>query len=80
MFIAPTALFHCWDDAPPFAISWAPPFIHPWANSLDGNLSDYYIAPEWIVYAVWFAFIAGVVLLPTLFVWRASRRGATYAA
>jgi hypothetical protein len=26
-------LYDCWDDAPPFAISWTPPFIHPWANS-----------------------------------------------
>ena len=47
LIIAPEHLYHCWDDAPPFLISWAPPFIHPWANSINGNLSDYFIAPEW---------------------------------
>jgi hypothetical protein len=34
---APLFLYHCWDDAPPFAVSWNPPFIHPWADSLDGR-------------------------------------------
>jgi len=72
--IAPTYLYHCWDDCPPFVISWCPPFIHPWANSTDGKLRDYYLAPEWLVYAVWIAFIVGTLLLPAVFVWRAVRR------
>ena len=37
MFVAPSCLYHCWDDAPPFVISWYPPFIHPWADSTDGK-------------------------------------------
>src|SRR5262249_32443011 len=69
---APRALYYCWDDAPPFLISWAPPFIHP--ESFDGILRDYYRAPEWVVYTLWLAFISGVVVLPALFVWRVSRR------
>jgi len=80
LFIAPTTLYHCWDEAPPFLISWTPPFIHPESNSLDGTLRDYYRAPEWIVYLVWFTFIAGVFVLPALLVWRRrSRRGVTNA-
>ena len=80
LFIAPTMLYHCWDDAPPFAISWSPPFIHPWADSLDGRLRDYYRAPEWVVYSVWFTFIGGVFVLPALLVSRRSPRGVTNAA
>jgi hypothetical protein len=75
-FIAPRMLYHCWDDAPP----WMPPFIHPESNSLDGVLRDYYRAPEWVVYTVWFAFIAGVFVLPVLLVWRRSRTGVAHAA
>jgi hypothetical protein len=73
LFIGPSCLYHCWDDAPPFVISWCPPFIHPWANSADGKLRDYYLAPEWFVYLVWFLFIAGIFLLPALLVWRLAR-------
>ncbi len=75
LIIAPEHLYHCWDDAPPFLISWAPPFIHPWANSINGNLSDYFIAPEWAVYLVWSAFVAGTFFVPALFVWRIVRNG-----
>lgn len=67
---APGHLYYCWDDA----ISWRPPFIHTWANSADGKLVDRYIAPAWVVYLVWFAFIAGVFLLPVVFAWRRERR------
>jgi hypothetical protein len=75
LLIAPTHLYHCWDDCPPFAISWCPPFIHPWANSTDGNLRDYYLAPEWLVYSVWLSCIAGIFLLPALVVWLLTRKG-----
>jgi hypothetical protein len=78
LFIAPSSLYHCWDDAPPFVISWYPPFIHPWADSTDGKLRDYYLVPEWVVYLVWLSFIAGVFLLPALVVWRAMRRRDTH--
>src|SRR5688572_2498304 len=64
LVVAPGHLYHCWDDAPPFAISWYPPFIHSQFDSLDGNLRDYYIWPEWAVYSVWFAFVAIAFLLP----------------
>jgi len=80
LFIAPNMLYHCWDDAPPFLISWMPPFIHPESNSLDGALRDYYRAPEWVVYIVWFAFVAGVFVLPALLVLRRSQREVTNAA
>src|SRR5882762_7891018 len=73
--IAPVGLYHCWDDAPPFAISWCPPFIHPWADSLDGKLRDYFIAPGWLVYSVWLLFIAGVFVVPAFGVWRFMKRG-----
>ena len=75
MLVAPGHLYYCWDDIPPFGISWHPPFIHPWANSADGKLRDYYIAPEWIVYLVWFLFITGAFLLPALYALRHMRRG-----
>jgi hypothetical protein len=75
LFIAPAHLYHCWDDAPPFLISWHPPFIHPWANSMDGNLRDYFIWPEWSVYLVWFSFVVGVFLFPVFGAWRFVRRG-----
>ena len=68
--VAPLCLYHCWDDAPPFAISWHPPFIHPWANSADGKLADYFISPEWVVYTVWVLFVVGIFILPALAVWR----------
>ena len=77
LVIAPTHLYHCWDDCPPFVISWCPPFIHPWANSMDGNLRDYYLAPEWLVYLVWLSFIAGIFLLPAFVAWRLGRKGDT---
>ncbi len=64
--IAPWKLYHCWDDAAPFLISWSPPFIHPWADSTDGVLRDYYLVPEWMVYGTWYGFIAGALLLPTI--------------
>lgn len=80
LFIAPTTLYYCWDDAPPFLISWAPPFIHPEFNSLDGNLRDYYRVPEWAVYTVWFTFISGVFVIPALLVWRRPKSGGTRAA
>ena len=73
LFVGPRCLYHCWDDAPPFVISWWPPFIHQWANSTDGKLRDYYLVPEWLVYLVWLLFIAGIFLLPALFVWRLAR-------
>ncbi|HEV2207362.1 MAG TPA: hypothetical protein VG167_01200 [Verrucomicrobiae bacterium] len=73
LVVAPNYLYHCWDDAPPFVISWFPPFIHPWANSADGNLRDYYLAPEWVVYLVWLTFIAGIFVLPALVTWRRLR-------
>ena len=75
MFIAPEHLYYCWDDVPPFLISWCPPFIHPWANSLDGNLRDYYIWPEWAVYAAWYGFLTGIFLFPALLTWLFVRRG-----
>lgn len=63
-FIAPEHLYHCWDDAPPFMVSWLPPFIHSWANSTDGKLSDFFIWPAWSVYLVWIGFVAGTLLIP----------------
>jgi hypothetical protein len=74
-FIAPSCLYHCWDDAPPFVISWYPPFIHPSAASTDGKPRDYYLAPEWLVYLVWVLFIVGVFVAPALVVWRVARKG-----
>lgn len=74
LFIAPNYLYHCWDDAPPILTSWFPPFIHPRANSTDGKLRDYYLAPEWCVYLVWLLFIAGIFLVPALVVWRRKRK------
>lgn len=68
--LAPSCLYYCWDDAPPFAVSWYPPFIHPWADSVDGALRDFYRVPEWLVYTVWLAFIAGVFLVPAFVIWR----------
>jgi hypothetical protein len=62
--IAPERLYHCWDDFPPFLVSWHPPFIHPWANSADGNLRDGFIWPAWSVYLVWTVLAAGVFLIP----------------
>jgi hypothetical protein len=62
--IAPNYLYHCWDDVPLFGVSWHPPFIHPWANSADGQLFDYYRVPEPLVYGVWLLFIAGVFVAP----------------
>ena len=76
--VAPGHLYYCWDDAPPFLVSWYPPFIHPWANSTDGKLVDYYIAPGWVVYLVWFSFVAGVFLLPAVYAWRGGRRRGAY--
>ncbi len=78
LVIGPSCLYHCWDDAPPFVISWCPPFIHAWANSSDRNLRDYYVAPEWIVYLVWLSFIAGILLFPTLVAWRTPRNAAAH--
>jgi hypothetical protein len=72
--IAPEHLYHCWDDAPPFLISWCPPFIHPWANSTDGNLRDYFIWPGWAVYALWLAFLAAIFLIPAFVAWRVRRK------
>lgn len=66
LIIAPERLYHCWDDAPPLVISWFPPFVHPWANSADGLLRDYYIWPEWVVYATWFVIVAVAFLLPAM--------------
>ena len=66
LLIAPNYLYHCWDDAPPILISWRPPFIHPRANTADGKLQDYYLAPAWIVYGVWFAFVAATLLSPAM--------------
>ena len=68
--LAPSCLYYCWDDAPPFAGSWYPPFIHLWADSLDGKLHDFYRVPEWLVYSVWLLFIAGVLLVPAFVIWR----------
>jgi len=62
--IAPEHLYHCWDDAPPFMVSWYPPFIHPWANSVEGNLRDYFVWPAWSVYLIWSVFAAGTFLVP----------------
>jgi len=78
LLVAPSHLYHCWDDAPPFVISWYPPFIHAWADSADGKLRDYYLVPEWVVYLVWLLFIAGIVVVPALVVWRLARNGDTY--
>ncbi len=75
LIVGPTLLYHCWDDAWPFVISWVPPFIHPWANSADGNLRDYYFVARWLVYLVWCSLIVGVLLLPALIVWRVARKG-----
>ena len=79
--LAPGRLYYCWDDAPPFLVSWYPPFIHLWANSTDGKLIDKYLVPGFVVYLVWFSFLAGAFLLPAIFAWRrGGRRGAHYAA
>ena len=72
--VAPGHLYYCWDDAPPFLISWYPPFIHTWANSTDGKLIDKYLVPGWVVYLVWFSFLACAFLLPAIFAWRRGRR------
>jgi hypothetical protein len=72
LMLAPDRLYHCWDDAPPLAISWFPPFIHPQANT--GTLRDYFIWPSWAAYLTWFAFVAGAVLLPACVVWFHQRR------
>lgn len=72
--IAPDHLYHCWDDAPPFVISWFPPFIHPWANSPEGNLRDYYIWPGWSVYTIWVLLIAIAFSLPAVLICRKDRR------
>ena len=61
---APDHLYHCWDDAPPFMVSWLPPFIHPWANSMDGQLRDYFIWPAWSVYLVWAVLTAVAFFIP----------------
>jgi len=80
-FIAPGHLYYCWDDGPPFMVSWYPPFIHPWANSADGTLIDRYLVPGWLVYLVWLSFVAGAFLLPAILAWRrGSRRGALVTA
>jgi hypothetical protein len=73
-FAAPGHLYYCWDDAPPFMVSWYPPFIHPWANSSDGNLVDMYLVPGWLVYLAWFFFVAGAFLLPAIYAWRRGGR------
>ncbi len=72
LFVAPDRLYHCWDDAPPFIISWFPPFIHPWANT--GNLTDYFIWPWWAVYLVWFLLVAAALSVPAFVVWLCQRR------
>jgi hypothetical protein len=72
--LAPSCLYYCWDDAPPFLISWCPPFIHPWADSLDGKLHDFYRVPESLVYSVWLLFIAGVLFVPAFIIWRSVMR------
>jgi len=66
--VAPYRLYHCWDDAAPFLVSWFPPFIHPWADSADGALRDYYLVPEWVVFGTWYGFIAGALLLPMILI------------
>jgi hypothetical protein len=76
--LAPGHLYYCWDDAAPFLVSWYPPFIHPWANSTDGNLVDRYIAPVWVVYVVWLSFVAGAFVLPAVFAWRGGRQKRGY--
>lgn len=72
--IAPVYLYHCYDDFWPFVISWYPPFIHPWANTPDGNLRDYYLVPGWVVYLAWLGCIAGALLTPVFFSWWALRK------
>ena len=76
--VAPGHLYYCWDDAPPFLVSWSPPFIHAWANSTDGKLIDKYLVPGWVVYLVWFCFVAGAFLLPAIFAWRRGHRRAAH--
>ncbi|MEO5803806.1 MAG: hypothetical protein ABIR24_09765 [Verrucomicrobiota bacterium] len=71
--VAPEHLYHCWDDAPPFMVSWFPPFIHRQANSVDGILLDYYIWPKYAVYSIWFLFVVTGFLLPVLSIIRISR-------
>lgn len=73
--LAPSFLYYCWDDAPPFLIAWYPPFIHPWVDSLDGKLHDFYRVPEGLVYTVWLTFVAGVLTVPAVVVWRFVSRG-----
>lgn len=73
--LAPTCLYYCWDDAPPFSISWYPPFIHPWGDSVDGKLHDFYHVPEWLVYAVWLLFIAAMLITPAVIVRKVTARG-----
>jgi len=73
--VAPDRLYYCWDDAPPLLISWAPSFVHPWANT--GNLRDYFIWPWWAVYLVWFTLAAAAFLVPALIVWLCERKAMT---
>ncbi len=67
--VAPTCLYHCWDDG----LAWWPPFIHPWGDSLDGKLRDYYIVPGWLVHGIWLLFIAGALIVPAFLARRRER-------
>ena len=64
--IAPR-IYHCWDDG------LAPPFVHLGADSLDGQLCEYWIWPRWAVYCVWYALWVLAILLPVFAVWYGGR-------
>lgn len=53
-------LYYCSDPFP--IVDFIPPFVH------KSVLGDYYIAPEWVVYLVWFFALVTIFLLPLLFV------------
>jgi hypothetical protein len=64
--IAPDKFYHMSYDAP--IVTFIPPFTRPWADTINGRLLDYYIWSAWVVYALWFGFVAVAFLLPALIV------------
>jgi len=58
-------LYHCTD---PGLVDVFPPFVHP-------NSDDVYLAPKWLVTAVWMSFVAAVFALPVLVLWSLRRFG-----
>lgn len=71
--IAPDELYHLYYDAP--LITFIPPFSRAWADPTHGQLRDYFIWSPWIVYLLWFVFVAVAFALPALAVWGLRRHG-----